>query len=282
VLAQTHAHLELIVIDDGSTDGSARVLEAYRGRFHWEIQSNQGQAATLNRGWRGSRGEILGYLSADDLLARQAVTRSIAVLERNPDAVLTYCDFDLIDPRSAVIRRVRTREFDQREMLTQMICHPGPGAFFRRAAFETAGGWSSEYRQFGDYELWLRLALQGRFVRIAEVLASFRVHPASQSYLSRESTAAEPVKIVAAYFENRALPKHLTGAKSQALSAAYLSSAQLNFRAGNYSEGFSAARRALTLYPRNLFAARTLRLAFNALFNRLGHRLLWTLRGLLR
>src|SRR5690349_6912099 len=73
VLAQDHPRVELIVIDDGSTDGSAAVLEKYRGRFHWEVQRNQGQAATMNRGWRLSRGEILAYLSADDVLLPQAV-----------------------------------------------------------------------------------------------------------------------------------------------------------------------------------------------------------------
>src|SRR5687767_10352197 len=106
-LAQDYPHVELIVIDDGSTDGSAALLERYRSRCRVEVQENRGQAATMNRGWRMSRGEVLAYLSADDALHHRAAGAAVAALERDPDAVVTYCDFNLIDPHSAVIRRVR-------------------------------------------------------------------------------------------------------------------------------------------------------------------------------
>ena len=228
VLAQDYPKVELIVIDDGSTDGSAAILERYRGRFHWEAQLNCGQAATMNRGWRMSRGEVLAYLSADDLLAPNAVSVSLAALREHADAVLAYCDFNLIDPNGAVIRRVRAPDFDHRDMVAELVCHPGPGAFFRRSAFENAGDWRAEYRQYGDYDFWLRLALQGRFVRIAQVLASFRVHAASQSFTPASASAAEePVKIIDAFFANPGLPPQLRALQSRAASAAHLHSARL-------------------------------------------------------
>src|SRR3982074_2414036 len=118
----------MIVIDDGSIDRSVEILKGYGTRFHWEVQSNQGQVATMNRAWRMSRGEILGYLSADDLLLPRAVSAAVSRVRQNPDVVLSYCDFSLVDPVSAVVRRVRTPEFDYCEMVTKMICPPGPGA----------------------------------------------------------------------------------------------------------------------------------------------------------
>jgi glycosyltransferase involved in cell wall biosynthesis len=57
LLAQDHPDLEVIVLDDGSTDATPEVLERYTGRVRWERQANMGQAATLNRGWRMARGE---------------------------------------------------------------------------------------------------------------------------------------------------------------------------------------------------------------------------------
>jgi glycosyltransferase involved in cell wall biosynthesis len=282
VLAQDYPRVELIVIDDGSTDGSSAILEHYRGRFHWEAQPNHGQAATMNRGWHLSRGEILGYLSADDTLARNAVSRSVAMLERHPDAALVYCDFNLVDPDGKLVRRVNAPDFRYEDMVADLVCHPGPGAFFRRAAFKKTGEWSSQYRQYGDYDFWLRLALQGPFVRVPEVLASFRVHPGSQSFTPASASAAEePARIIDAFFGNCAVPSPIRALQARAASAAQLHSARLYVRAGQYRLAARAGRRAVTLYPANLFAWRTLRLAVNALFNRLGHRVLWTARRVL-
>jgi glycosyltransferase involved in cell wall biosynthesis len=279
ILAQDYRSIELIVIDDGSTDGSPGILKGYGTRFHWEIQPNSGQVATLNRGWLMSRGEILGYLSADDLLLPGAVSSAVSALEQNPDAALAYCDFNLIDPNSAVVRRVRAPEFDYREMLTKMICPPGPGAFFRRSAFEEAGLWHTGFKQMLDYEYWLRLGLHGRFVRIPEVLAAYRVHPGSQSFAATTRIRPEePIKIIEAYFDGPLVPHDLRDARTEALSTAHLHSAHLHFRIGNYVRGLAAIRHGLALHPRNMLSLRPLRVAFNILFNRVGHRLLWTAR----
>ena len=101
ILEQDYPRVELIVIDDGSTDNTREILTKYEGRFHFESQPNRGQVATLNKGWLMSHGEILAYLSADDLLLHGAIRNAVRCLEENADAVLTYCDFNLIDPRSA-------------------------------------------------------------------------------------------------------------------------------------------------------------------------------------
>lgn len=283
VLAQDYPRVELIVLDDGSTDGSAALLERYGRRFHWERQPNQGQASTMNRGWRMAKGEILAYLGADDVLLPHAVSASVSALERDPGAVAVYCDFMLIGPDSEPIRRVRAPAFDYRDMVTRLICHPGPAAFFRRSGFEKAGEWRGAYRQYGDFDFWLRLGLQGPFVHIGEVLALYRVHPGSQSFAAASpATAEEPIRVMEAFFADPRLPQELAGLRREAMSSAYLHSARLLTRAGRYRGAMAAARRALGLHPRNAFAPRTWRLAANALFNRVGHRLLWSARRALR
>jgi glycosyltransferase involved in cell wall biosynthesis len=282
VLAQDYPRIELIVIDDGSTDESREVLARYTGRIHWERQSNQGQAVTLNRGWLMSRGDILGYLSADDFLLPGAVSRAESCLRQNPDAALVYCDFNLVDPDSAVVRRIRAPEVDYCEMLKHLICPPGPGAFFRRSAFEKAGLWDATLRQMADYEYWLRLGMHGRFVRLPEVLAAYRVHPGSQTFAGTSKVRAEePVRIIKSYFERQNVPDSVKAIREQAFSVAHLVSAQLHFRGGNYGDGFAALWRAFELKPRSLFSFRLMRILFNATFNRLGHRIFWTARRVL-
>ncbi|MHB1702463.1 MAG: glycosyltransferase, partial [Acidobacteriaceae bacterium] len=171
VLSQDYQHIELIVINDGSSDNTAEILERYRGSFYVETQPNAGQARTLNKGWTMSRGEILAYLSADDFLLPRAVSTAVDYLHTHPDVVLTYSDFYLVDPSSAVIRGVQTPDYNYKDMVTRLICPPGPGAFFRRSAFLAAGLWDVSLRQMPDFEYWLRLGQYGNFARIPEELA---------------------------------------------------------------------------------------------------------------
>ncbi len=278
VLAQDHP-VELIVLDDGSTDSTRDVLERYGDRFHWETQRNIGQATTLNRGWAMAGGDILGYLSADDALRPGCVRAAVEALEDRPDVVLTYCDFELIDADSRVIRTVRTEDFDYGRMVVDLVCAPGPGVFFRRIAFERAGGWDPTLRQMPDYEFWLRLGLVGAFRRIPHALAEFRVHDGSLTFApASEQNAAEPPRIMSKYFGLAGIPGEILARKPLAEGNALLFSAQLHLRSGRYGAAVACARRAAALCPSALFRARTVRRFAHGLFSRMGYRLLRWLR----
>ena len=280
VLQQDYPNLELIVLDDGSTDGTQIILKRYNDRFYWETHPNMGQANTLNKGWAMARGEILSYLSADDLLTTQAVSRSIHYLNNHPDAVMTYCDFNLIDPDSNIIRRARPPDFDYKDMVVNIDCPPGPGVFFRRHAFESAGGWNSNYRQMPDYEYWLRLGLFGKFVHIPEVLASFRIHDESQSFAKGDSQKSdEPIRIISEYFSKQSdIPVSILDNQSEAFANAHLVSFQLHWRSGRYRDGILKVIKAINIYPGVVFRKKTIKLIRNALFNRLGHHILWMVK----
>lgn len=274
VLNQDYSDIELIVLDDGSTDDTREVLRRYGARFHWETQSNMGQANTLNKGWRMSKGEILGYLSPDDVLKPNAVSTSVKHLLASPDVVMTYCDYDLIDADSAFVRRVEAPEFDYRDMVVKFVCPPGPGAFFLRSAFEAAGPWNSAFRQIPDYDYWLRLGLQGRALRIPEVLASFRVHGQSQTFAQADKRKSEEyVKVISAYYGSEQVPPDLLAAKKEALSNAYIFSARSHLRSKRYGRGFSRLLEGLRLYPRNL-SVRTARTIGHGLLNHVRHKVL--------
>lgn len=280
VLAQDYPAVELIVIDDGSTDDTSAVLTNLGSGFYWETQPNAGQARTLEKGWRLARGEVLGYLSADDVLAPSAVRESMAELAAHPEAVATYCDFNLIDPASRVVRRVETPDFSYRDMLVNVSCPPGPGAFFRRAAYEASGPWNPAYRQMPDYDFWLRLGLNGCFIRIPRVLAGFRVHEASQTYSrTTPERATEPVRIVDQILRHPDLPPELRTQGRHARANAHLVSAQLHLRAGRILSGGRDVAVALRYAPGSVLSQRVLRLLANAMLNRAGHRLLWQVKS---
>ena len=180
VLSQDHPNLEVLAIDDGSTDETPQVLAAYAerhpGRFRWTQQENRGQAATLNRGLEMAEGPLLGYLSSDDILLPGAVTRLAAELEQNPDAVLAYPAYQVIDETGEVIDTMAPPEYSRVESVRLQDTIVGPGALFRAEAVRRAGPLRTDLRYLADKELWLRLSQVGPFVRVAEPLACWRRH----------------------------------------------------------------------------------------------------------
>ncbi len=287
VLGQSHAQIELIVVNDGSTDATAETLDALEQRFadsRFKVihQENAGQAKALEAGWNAASGAVLGYLSADDLLDKTAAADSLAALQGAPDAVATYCDYRLIDQAGRIIRNVAAPAYDYEHMLCDVICLPGPGAFFTRDAYRETGAWDPNYRQMPDYDFWLRMGLLGDFVHISKTLASFRIHEGSQTYSrTTPERAQEPIRIIEGLFKHPNLNASLRALQDRALSSAHLVSAQLHFRAGRLQAGMRTAGIALRLAPRLLVKPHFYRSLVNAMTNRIGHRILWTLRAVI-
>ena len=279
ILGQTYPSVELIVLDDGSTDDTINVLNKYGVQIVWESHQNMGQARTLNKGWAISTGEILAYLSADDILLPGAVAQCVQCLIDNPDAVACYPDFRLIDPESRVVRSVRAPEFNYLQMVREFVCAPGPGAFFWRDAFLKAGNWNPELRHSPDYEFWLRLGRYGRFVNVREQLAAFRLHEGSQSFAKTTvHRAEEAIRIMEAYFALPDLPGDILVHKKVALANANYVVAQLHLRALRYGNAIDRIVMGVRCQPSSLFAGRVLRMLVNGLLYRPLHRLSWLLR----
>lgn len=228
VLAQDYPNLEYIVLDDGSTDDTPAILKQFDGRIRHERHTNMGQSRTLNRGWEMARGSLIGYLSSDDCLAPQAVSRLVQAMIERPDVVVAYCDFELIDAKGRVFREVRTEDYDQKRLCVDLVCQPGPGALFRRELFDRTGGWMEHLRQVPDFEFWLRASLMGQFLRVPEFLAHYRVHEGSASFsVSTAERSMEIVNVIFSFWHGQA------GIDAQhARAAAHLIAAKSHIQSG--------------------------------------------------
>lgn len=185
VLAQDYADLELLVMDDGSTDDTPQLLEAYaerypRERFRFSRQENMGQAHALNRGYELARGDVLGYLSDDDLLAPGAVSRLVSELA-DPEVVAAFPGYRIIDEAGDLVDTIRPPEYSSVEAFRLLDTVIGPGCLARREPLLSTGGWDPELRFMGDFILWIKLGLSGPITRVPEPLASWRRHGASLS-----------------------------------------------------------------------------------------------------
>lgn len=271
VLAQSYERLELIVVDDGSTDGTSDVLAQYAGRLRAERQPNGGQSSALNKGWELSQGDLIGYLSADDRLHPQAVVRLVGALRDDPSAVLAYPDFHLIDEASQPIRPVQTPDYSREQMIAGFQCLPGPGALFRRAAWRTAGGWDTGLRQMPDLDFFFRLCLAGSFTRVPEVLADFRIHRRSTTYSpAPASRADEPLRIVEAYFSRPDLPPEVAGWRRRSRANALLLSGFIHGQSRRLPSTLKRWLAALAQHPPSLLSIKMLSYAKGIALPRFG------------
>lgn len=258
VLAQDYPHVELIVLDDGSTDNTSELLSQYEaGLFRWESQSNRGQSQTLNTAWEQASGELLGYLAADDILLPGAIRHSVDALQNRQEAVGTYGDSYLVSPAGNRLRHVAAPPFD----LFELVRNAGdagiltPAMIFRRWAIEAVGGWSSEFRREPDVDFILRLSLLGPLVPISHTLANYRIHPGSISCVKCSvAEADEPIQIIEQFWQSPNIPADLRQYELHSRAAAYLRSAQWHCRARRLHLAAERFRQACALRPTYLFA----------------------------
>ena len=249
VLAQDYKALEYLVIDDGSTDATPAVLARYADRVRYLHQDNAGQARTLNRAWSLASGKYLGYLSSDDLLLPAAVRRLVDVLEADSSIVCVFPNADLIDAQSKVIRRAVCRPFDLERAVVEQECYIGPGAVFRRSAFEAAGGWRPELRLAPDREFWIRLAEQGRIHFLDQDLARYRNHPQSTSWRQAdEQTSREYLAVLDEYFARAKVPPRIAARRDEAYARAKLLMARNAFWRADFSRGWGLYKEACALH----------------------------------
>lgn len=245
VLAQDYPNLEYIVLDDGSTDATADILEEYAEKLKFFRHENIGQANTINKGWSISSGEIVGYLSSDDLLLPNAVSSMVSLLESNKDCAVVYCDYDLIDDCGRKFREIKTEDYSKNRLLLDLFCQPGPGALIRKSFIERCGYWDSRYKQVPDFEFWTRVSALGLFIRQPLVLAQYRVHEDSASYRAiSESRSDEIIKVV----ESKNFPIKDSSLR-ESYSSAYLISARHHLNSGRLYIGVLRLGKAILFRP---------------------------------
>jgi len=234
VVGQAGPRLHYIVVDDGSTDASWRVIGGYSGQVEVVQQPNRGQAATLNAAWEGAKTPYLSYLSGDDLLYPGAIAACVEVLDANPETVAAFPDCELIDTAGRVLRRGVCRPFDLVDATVRHRCFIGPGAVFRADAFRAAGGWQADLRFQPDREFWLRLALIGPISFVPRVLAGYRVHKGALSRSVAPTAADRERRLILERFLARAdVPAEVRARGPEAIARLDWLAARDWLRAGN-------------------------------------------------
>ena len=221
VLSQDYPNLEYIVIDDGSTDNTVEVLKKYSDRIHWETRGNKGETATVNEGVLKAKGEIIGIVNSDDPLLQGAIKEVVKLFEEQPDVIVVYPDWLMIDAEGKVIEKIVTYDYNYNNMLRWHHCMPGPGTLIKKSVFQTLGGRDPQFRLVADFDFWLCAGLIGPFARIPKTLASYRWHASgATSALQGKAMAEEHIRLVNKIYSLPDLPKNLLQFKNEAYSSA--------------------------------------------------------------
>lgn len=222
----TYENLEIIVVDDGSTDGSLAIAHktlAESGRAHKIFtKPNSGEADSDNFGLSKSSGEYVAFISADDLVHESLVTESVKVLENQRHVVVTYPNWRKIDESGRELGTVEPEDFSRAALYGDMLCLPGPGAVIRRSAFKDGTARRPEYRYISDFRQWLDLALVGDFVKIQKSLASWRLHGHQQTNTASAKAMADELQaVMPEFFASQDLPDSILIYKNQAIATGY-------------------------------------------------------------
>jgi len=226
VIGQDYPHVEHIVIDGGSTDGSVEIVRKYADRLaYWVSEPDRGQSDAINKGLGRARGEVLAWLNSDDVYLPGCVSAAVAFLLDHPEVGMAYGDVEVIDVQGRTILRPRWDEYDWVRQLTHRITIPQPAAFFRREVTDRVGRLRTDLHYAMDLEFWLRIGRRYPIRRIGQTLAQFRLHPVSKSMKAADQWGAEFITVLDDLFADAALPTGLVRIKSRAYGGAYLHAA---------------------------------------------------------
>jgi len=188
VLGQTYDDLEVVIVDDGSTDGSLAIAETYAARYPNRVRvfthpghSNRGISETANLGYLKSRGEFWSGLPSDDVLYPDKLESQVAFLDSHPEIGWVYSYGELTDetlhpiPDAALFGKDLTRDRNPLHLLIQKNLIPGMSVLARRSCTERVGKHEPGLI-YSDWEFWLRLLAQCRPAFIARPLIRYRVH----------------------------------------------------------------------------------------------------------
>ncbi len=185
VFQQTYPDFEVIVVDDGSTDGTQAILQRYERRVKILRQSNRGCPAALNRGIREARGQWIAWVSADDLWEPTKLEKEMEVVRARPQVGLVYTDYVYVDRDGRVLSREhfpcpRTRRKTLLRLIRRCFVN-GSSTLIHRRVFDDVGLYDETERYIFDWDMDLRIAQKYELGHVPEPLVRYRLHPGQNS-----------------------------------------------------------------------------------------------------
>jgi glycosyltransferase involved in cell wall biosynthesis len=180
VLAQSYPRVEIVAVDDGSTDDSLDVLRGYGARIRVIRQENSGVSAARNRGVRESRGELVAFLDSDDVWLEDKLARQVPLFDRE-SVGLVYCGLRFVDEEERSLgtttATLRGRVLEELALLrVSGVQGGGSTAVVRRSVLDEVGGFDQALSTSADWDMWRRISCKHEIEAVSEPLVLYRQH----------------------------------------------------------------------------------------------------------
>ena len=198
VLEQSYPHIEYIIMDGGSTDGSVDIIKKYEGKLgYWESVKDKGQTDAINKGFNRAQGEILAWLNSDDTYANpNAIADAVNFLISHPEVAMVYADCDFINEQEQVIGKFASRQTDYAKLRTGYVHIPQQTMFFRAKYWKELGPLDPSFYFAMDYDLWVRIAKHAPIQYLpGKTWANFRIHTSSKTNVNDERGWKEMLRV---------------------------------------------------------------------------------------
>lgn len=249
VLAQTFDDLEVIVIDDGSTDDTESVMSRYSSPVRYIKQTNGGVSRARNHGIEESRGRYVAFLDADDTWFPNKLEKQMEAIRSQPSYHVCYSAFLIVDSNLAPIEVNRSKR--QRTALEDLLmCGNVVGSIctviYERSLFSKVGGFDPVLSQCADWDMWVRLAAETDFLYVDEPLVTYRQH---ETNMSRNAPLLEKdsLLVLEKGFGMSNLPDALKARQREAFARNYMVLAGTYFHAHMYKDFLRCATRSMTM-----------------------------------
>lgn len=196
VLEQDYPHVEYIIVDGGSSDGSVEIIRRYESRLAWWVsEKDRGQTDALNKGFARAHGDILAWLNSDDTYLPGAISQAVACLQAHPEAAMVYGDANLVSANGEFLGRFPARQTDYRRLMRGSVHIPQQASFFRAELWRKVGPLDASFYFAMDYDLWVRLAKWAPLHYEPRLWANFRLHSQGKSIASDDRCYPEMIRV---------------------------------------------------------------------------------------
>lgn len=253
VLAQTYRDFEIIVVDDGSTDGTGEALSARYGdqiRYIW--QENQERSVARNTGIAHAQGEYIAFLDADDYWHPTKLEKQLALLELRRDLGMVYCHIQTVSPDDVPLPTAKQLRFPSASDTDLLPCLAfgnflgSSSAVVRRAVFDLLGGFDPRLTYIEDWDFSLRVAVHYPIGCVPELLTFYRRHPGNPAQRAVRYKVQDAIPTMIERNLNEAgFARCAPPLRSRAIANAWWFSAKLDYAIGRPLEAMQRFARGL-------------------------------------